>query len=353
MPGNLRIAVLFAPSDNTGTPQAEGGRVRHQERRKRVRNRRWHGPERREKIDREHVAEALRANGYDCFLHEVRDEASLLALAKTNADLVLNMLEAYAGDDAREPQVAGFLDLLELRYTGAGPQALFLAQDKPLAKKIFDFHGIRTPRFASSYRGKLDHVDDLEFPVIVKPASEDGSVGIDAGAVVRGLRELMERISMIQEKFDSPALIEEYIEGREIYVGVLGNDRPVALPVVELDLSGLPEGMPRIAGREVKWDKGTAAYEVTRSAAAKDLAPEVVRKLQDTALQVYSALKLRDYGRVDMRLSADGRIYVIEANPNPWLAPEGELAIAAGIAGRTYRELIGQIVELALARYAA
>ncbi|MGZ6125075.1 MAG: D-alanine--D-alanine ligase family protein [Myxococcales bacterium] len=351
MPGKLRIAVLYDPNDNTGTPQPEG-RVHHKERRKPA-TRRWRGRERRQKEDREHVAEALRANGYDAFPHEVRDEPSLLALAKTNADLIFNMLEAYAGDDSREPQVAGFLDLLELRYTGAGPQALFLAQDKALAKKLFEFHGIRTPRFASCYRGKLDHVDDLQFPLIVKPASEDGSVGIDAGAVVRGLRELMERISMIQEKFDSPALIEEYIEGREMYVGVLGNDKPAALPVVELDLSRLPEGMPKIAGREVKWDKGTAAYEVTRSAAARDLDAEVAKRLQDTALQVYSVLKLRDYGRVDMRLTPDGRIYVIEANPNPWLAPEAELAIAAGLAGRGYGELIGQIVELALARYAA
>ena len=121
-----------------------------------------------------------------------------------------------------------------------------------------DFHSIRTPRFASSFRGKLDHVDDLEFPLIVKPANEDGSVGIDCGAVVRGLREMMERVSMIQEKFDCPALIEEF-KGREIYVGVIGNDKPAALPVVELDLSKLPEGMPRIAGKEVKWDKGSEA----------------------------------------------------------------------------------------------
>src|SRR5256714_11617141 len=160
------------------------------------------------------------------------------------------MVEAFAGDDAKEAHVAAFLELLDLRYTGAGPQSLFLAQDKALAKKLFDFHQIRTPRFASSYRGKLDHVDDLEFLLIVKPASEDGSVGIDAGAVVRTLKELMERVAMIQEKFDCPALIEEFIEGREIYVGVMGNDRPVALPVVELVLSTLPAEMPKIAGRE-------------------------------------------------------------------------------------------------------
>ena len=348
----LRIAVLYDPSDNTGSG-APPGRVRHKERRAPGPHRRKRGPERRQKPDREQVLEALKGNGYHAFLHELRDEAALLALARTEADLVFNMVEAYAGDDGREAHVAAFLDLLELRYTGSGPQALFLAQDKAVAKKIFEFHHILTPRFAVSYRGRLEHIDDLHFPLIVKPAAEDGSVGIDAGAVVGSLRELLERIERLEHQFDCPALIEEFIEGREIYVGVLGNDKPVALPPVELDLSRLPQGMPRIAGREVKWDKGSEAYELTRSAAARDLDDGTLRRVQDTAVQVYAALKLRDYGRVDMRLTPDGRVYVIEANPNPWLAPEAELAIAAGQAGRSYRELIGEIVELALARYLA
>ena len=347
----LKIAVLYEPSDNTAVA-LDPARVRHKERR-RPGARRRRGVERRQKLDREEVVEALRKNGYEPFFHELRDEAALLALARTQADLVFNMVEAFAGDDAKEAHVAAFLELLDLRYTGAGPQGLFLAQDKAVAKEIFDFHHIRTPRFAVSYRGKLDHADDLEFPLIVKPASEDGSVGIDAGAVVQTLRELMERVALLQERFDCPALIEEYIEGREIYVGVLGNDKPNALPIVELDLSKLPEGMPHIAGKEVKWEKGTEAYDLTKSAAAQGLDDPTVKRLQDTAVQVYGALKLRDYGRVDMRLTNDGRIYVIEANPNPWLAPEAELAIAAALAGRSYVELIGQIVELALARYAA
>ncbi|TMA28175.1 MAG: ATP-grasp domain-containing protein [Deltaproteobacteria bacterium] len=346
MAGSLKIAVLYEPSDNTGAPPPE--RPRHRERTAQPRRRRP-----RPKPDREEVAEALRKNGYEAFLHELRDEASLLDLARTKADLIFNMVEAFGGDDSKEAHVAAFLELLELRYTGSGPQALLLAQDKAVAKQIFAFHGIRTPRFASSYRGKIDHLDDLEFPLIVKPACEDGSVGIDSGALVKSVKELLERVSLIQERFDGPALIEEYIEGREIYLGVLGNEKPQALPVVELDLSRLPEGMPRIAGKEVKWDKGSEAYEVTRSAAARGLDEETTLRLQEIAVQVYGSLRLRDYGRVDIRLTKDGRIYVIEANPNPWLAPEAELAIAAGLQGRSFPELIGQIVELALARYAA
>jgi len=133
-----------------------------------------------------------------------------------------------------------------------------------VAKRLFAFHGIRTPHFASVYQGRLQWADQIDFPVIVKPKREDGSIGIEFNAVVGSIKELMERIDALHADLDSPVLIEEYIEGRELYVGVLGNDPPEALPIVELDLSELPEGTPRIAGTEVKWERGTAAYRRTR-----------------------------------------------------------------------------------------
>ena len=344
----LRIAVLYEPSDNVTPPEAPP-RKKHPEKAQggRPRNR-----VKKPKTDREQVTDALRKNGHDAFLYELNGEKALLELAKNDADLVFNLVEAYEGDDSKEAHVAAYLDLLGLRYTGAGPQALFVAQDKALAKKLFNFHGIRTPNFASSYRGKLDHMDDLEFPLIVKPGSEDGSIGIDVGSVVKSVRELMERIELIQERFGSPALIEEFIDGREIYVGVLGNGSPEALPPVELDLSKLPKGMPRIAGMEVKWEKGTEAYDVTRAAVARDLPNELRARIQETALAAYATLGLRDYGRIDLRVTAKEEIYVIEVNPNPWLAPEAELAIAAAAANRDYPRLIGEIADRALARYA-
>jgi D-alanine-D-alanine ligase len=345
--GKLKIAVLYEPSDNVTPPERE--RRRRREKRAPIRG---HKRDRRAKLDRDEVLEAVRANGHDAFFHELKDEKSLLDLARVEADLVFNLTEAYAGDDSKEAHVAAFLDLLALPYTGAGPQALFLAQDKALAKKVFTFHGIRTPNFASSYRGRVDHIDDLDFPMIVKPAAEDGSVGIDAGSVVKTVKEMMERIALVHENFDCPALIEEFIEGREIYVGVLGSDKPEALPPVEMDLSKLPKGMPRIAGKEVKWEKGTEAYDLTRSAVARDLSDDLVRRIQETALAAYTALGLRDYGRIDLRVAPKGEIYVIEANPNPWLAPEAELAIAAAAAGRDYPKLIGEIADRALSRYA-
>ena len=297
------------------------------------------------------VVEALGKLGHEATLHELDGTPkSLLALARLECDLVFNLTESFADDDTADFKIAGFLELVGKRYTGSGTHGLMLAQDKAIAKKIFQFHGIHTPVFAKSFRGRLDFSHDLQFPVIVKPAREDGSIGIEFSAVVSSIRELMERMDWLHAHFDSPVLIEEYIEGRELYVGVLGNDKPEALPVVELDLSKLPDGTPRIAAAEVKWGKGTKAYRDTKSAIATDLSEDTVAALQQTAVAAYQALELRDYGRVDMRLQADGRIHVIEVNPNPWLSSKAEFAMAARKAGRTYSRLVEEIVELAMAR---
>ena len=305
----------------------------------------------KEKHDREEIFEALEKLGDEPFYQVVDGKnPSLTALARIEADLVFNLTESYAGDDTKDMNLAAYLDLLGHAYTGAGPHALYLAQDKALAKKIFAFHGIKTPYFATSYRGKLDHSHDIEFPLIVKPTSEDGSIGIDATSVVNSVKELMEKIHYIQEEFDSPALIEEYIEGREIYAAILGNESPEALPLVELDLSRLPEGTPHIAGADVKWEKETEAYKVTKAAPVEDLPEATVKRLSDTALAAYQALKLRDYGRIDMRLSKKGEVFVIEANPNPWLSTGAEFVMAARKAGRSYTQLIGEIVDLAVGR---
>ncbi len=306
-----------------------------------------------EKADREEIFEALGKLGHEPS-YQVLDgaEKTLVALAKLDADLVFNLTESYAGDDTKDMNIAAYLELLDCQYTGAGPHAMYLAQDKALAKKIFAFHRIKTPFFATSYRGKLDHSHDISFPLIVKPTSEDGSIGIDQGSFVESVKELMERIHYIQEEFDSPALIEEYIEGREIYAAILGNENPEVLPMVELDLSKLPKGTPKIAGQEVKWATETEAYKVTKSAPAEDLDEATTKRLSETALSAYQALKLRDYGRIDMRLSKKGEVFVIEANPNPWLASTAEFAMAAKKAGRNYMELIAEIVDLARSRYA-
>ncbi|HLN79876.1 MAG TPA: ATP-grasp domain-containing protein [Thermoanaerobaculia bacterium] len=340
----LKIAVLYDVwEEEDPPPEPPPEKAAHGKRRRR---------KKREKADREEIFDALQKLGHEPF-YQVLDgtEKTLVALARSDADLIFNLTESYAGDDTKDMNIAAYLDLLDRQYTGAGPHSLYLAQDKALAKKIFAFHGIKTPYFATSYRGKLDHSHDISFPLIVKPTSEDGSIGIDASSVVESVKELMEKIHYIHEEFDSPALIEEYIEGREIYAAVLGNENPEVLPMVELDLSKLPKGTPKIAGKDVKWDKETEAYKVTKSAVAEDLEESTVKRLSDTALSAYQALKLRDYGRIDMRLTKKGEVFVIEANPNPWLASTAEFAMAAKKAGRNYSQLIAEIVDLARARY--
>jgi D-alanine-D-alanine ligase len=300
------------------------------------------------------VAETLAKLGHNATLHVLDGSIkSLHALARIDCDLVFNLAESFAGNDTADYCIASYLELLGKRFTGAGSHGLLYAQDKAVAKKILEFHGIHTPVFARSFRGRLDFSHDLAFPVIVKPAREDGSIGIEFNAVVSSIRELMERIDWLHANFDSPVLIEEYVEGREMYVGVIGNDNPQALPVVELDLSKLPEGTPRIAGAEVKWGKGTRAYRDTKSAIAEDLSEEAAALMQTTAVAVYQAIELRDYARIDMRLRPDGRVAVIEANPNPWLASKAEFSLAARKSGRNYTQLIEEIVDLALARYGA
>lgn len=249
-----------------------------------------------------------------------------------------------------EMHFAAYLDLIGKRYTGAGPQGSFLAMDKAIAKTILRHHGLYTPYAAVIDRGRIEHAQDIHFPVIVKPASEDGSKGIDAGSVVTSIKQLFERIAYVHDEFDAPALVEEYIEGREIYAAVLGNEPPEALPLIELDLSRLPEGIPHIAGYEVKFDVRTEAYKKTKSAPARDLDEQTVVSIQTAAVTAFRALKLRDYARIDLRLAANGRAYIIEANPNPWLDPIAEFAMAAKEGRRSYTEMIGAIVEAALAR---
>ncbi|MGH9414048.1 MAG: D-alanine--D-alanine ligase family protein [Terriglobales bacterium] len=343
MNSQLKIAVVYDTWEDDEPPAETAPTPRRGPVRKRQRK--------RDKPDREEIFEALAKLGHEpsYYVLDGRD-ATLLALAKSDADLFFNLTESYAGDDTRDMHLAAYFDLLGRCYTGAGPHALYLAQDKALAKKLFAFHGIRTPRFAVCYRGRLEHAHDIGFPLIVKPASEDGSVGIEAGSVVENIRDLMQRIDYVHETFDSPALIEEFIEGREIYAAILGNGAPEVLPLVELDLSKLPEGTPRIASAEVKWERGSEAYRVTKSAPVEDLPEAVTQDLNDAALAAYRALKLRDYGRVDLRLTPKNEVYVIEVNPNPWLSSGAEFAMAAKKAGRSYVQLVGEIIALARQR---
>ena len=282
------------------------------------------------------------------------------ALRSANPDLVFNVAESFAGKSSLESNVAALLNLIGCRYTGSSPTGLLLAGDKTLTKQVLRFHGIATPEFAMLYRGALDSADSLVFPVIVKPPQEDASLGITSKSVVRDVKELLGTMDSLQREFQSPVLVEEFVDGREFYVGVLGNEAPIALPVIELDFSAFPSDRPKVASWEAKWGEGGtggdaetgAEFAGTKSIFPSDLAPELSERMQAVAVEAFNALRLRDYGRVDLRVTPSGEIYVIEVNPNCYLERTGEFARAAEKHGIHHHALIARIVELALARYA-
>ena len=301
---------------------------------------------------------ALRAGGHEPRRVMVDSEVEPLVRALTHEqpDLVINLAESFAGKSALESNIAALLNLLDLRYTGSSPAGLLVAGDKTLSKKVLRFHGIKTPEFATVYRGMVDWAGDVQFPLIVKPPQEDASLGITQKSIVHDVRELLEKIAEIQGEYQSPALAEQFIEGREYYVGVLGNQNARALPVIELDFSKFPADRPRIASWEAKWgDEGDAKgaeFEGTESIFPEDLPDDLRDRMQKAAVDAFHALRLRDYARIDMRVTDAGDIYIIEVNPNCYLEAKSEFARAAERDGIAYDALIAQIVELASARYA-
>jgi D-alanine-D-alanine ligase len=286
-------------------------------------------------------------------------EALVGALKAADPALVFNLAESFDGKSALESNVAALLNLIGLRYTGSSPAALLMAGDKSLTKKVLSFHEILTPEFATVYRGALDHVGDLSFPLIVKPPQEDASLGITSKSVVRDIRELLGTMDALQREFQSPVLVEEFIEGREFYVGLLGNVTPVALPVMELDFSAFPPDRPKVASWEAKWGEGGsgaegetgAEFAGTRSIFPTDVPAELLARMQAVAVESFNALRLRDYARVDLRVTPTEKIYVIEVNPNCYLEQSGEFSRAAAESGIAHSALIARIVELAQGRY--
>ncbi|HUH12509.1 MAG TPA: ATP-grasp domain-containing protein [Longimicrobiales bacterium] len=299
------------------------------------------------------VEGALAAAGHAVTRHTLGDDlAPFLHLVREQPpELVFNLTEDYAGKSALDSSVASLMNLLGLRYTGASHAGLLLAGDKALAKKILSFHEVLTPQFATLHRGALESAGELHFPLIVKPPQQDASIGITSASVVRSPGELLARLDEIHREYRSPVLVEQFVEGREYYVGVLGNEQARALPVVELDMSGYPEGVPRVASWAAKWEAEHAEYGGSVTRFPEDLAPELEARMQETALAAFHALRLRDYARIDLRVSEDEAIHVIEVNPNCYLARSEVFSLAAERAGIPYEELIARIADLASARY--
>jgi D-alanine-D-alanine ligase len=299
------------------------------------------------------VASALRKKKHRVSIFGAHDDLKKLVsgISRRQPDLVFNLAETFGESLNGDSGVAAVLDLLGIHYTGGGPGELYLRQDKGLAKKVLAFDGVQYPHFAIFGKDSdLESAGQLHMPLFVKPLTADASIGIDGDSLVRDAISLMKRVVMIHEKVGDSALVEEYIEGREFYVGVLGNREPIAFPPVEMDFSGLPDGLPHIAGTKAKWKKNSVEYKGTKSVLA-DVPDELRAKLQKAALDAYRALRVRDYGRVDLRLTDTGEIYVIEVNASCYLEENSELAMGAKAAGIEFPELVQRIVDLAVERY--
>ncbi len=307
------------------------------------------GEERDAVVDQ--VSAALEANGHEVVPIAVDESVTDLIrqIAWSHCDLVFNICETFADDYRMEVNVAALLELAKVPFTGSGTAGLLLAQDKILTKQLLEFHQVLSPKFATYDGVTFETKGSLSFPLIVKPAKSDASMGL---SIEKDLEGLARKVKQIRDEFDDEALAEEYIEGRELYVGVIGDARaPKVLPVVELDFGKRwSRKRPKIADREVKFAPETKDSPKLRL--PEDLSDELRGRIERSAVTAFRALKLRDYARIDFRVSAKtNEPYLLEVNPNPYLERQCEVALGASKLGIDYDRLIGEIVESAAKRY--
>jgi D-alanine-D-alanine ligase len=278
-------------------------------------------------------------------------DAALKAVSVLREDppeLVFNLCESLAGDSRNEVVVPTLLELAGLRYTGSGPLALGLALRKDLTKKILRAEGVSTPEAITLDSDDISNVK-LPFPLIVKPTREDASVGISRSSVVHDREELASQVAAVRAEFQQPVLVERYIEGREIYVSLLGT-RPDALPMHEIDFSTLPADRPKIVSYLGKWDPSSVEYQGTRSVECVGLDEATRDRCVAAARAAFFALGLRDYARIDLRVAADGTPYVIDVNPNCDLSDGAGVSRAASFGGLSYGDLIWRVCAAAMER---
>jgi D-alanine-D-alanine ligase len=288
----------------------------------------------------------VRALGAQHELTPIRD-----AIAEWEPDIVFNMLEEFHGESVYAQNVAALLELLRVPYTGCSPRGMMLAQGKDLSKKLVKYHRIPAPAFAVFPIGrKVRRPSILKFPLIVKSISEDASRGISQASVVENDEDFVKRVEFIHKRVKTPAIAEQYIDGREIYVGALGNDRITVLPIWELEFTSMAAGSRPIATEMVKHNPDYQEKRGVLQGPAQGLAPALETSIRAYVRRICSTLELDGYARIDFRLSHDGVPYFIEANPNPEIAQSQEFAQAALHAGISYESLLNKLLALGLER---
>ncbi len=299
------------------------------------------------------VVKTLRGAGHEVRPLGVHDELKPIRdeIESWKPNVVLTLLEQFHGEAIYDQNVASFLELMKVPYTGCNPRGLMLARGKDLSKTLVHYHRIPVPAFAVfPMRRKVRRPARLPLPLIVKSLNEDGSYGISQASVVDTDAKLAERVGFIHERIGTPAIAEQYIDGREIYVGVIGNERLRVLPIWELEFGNMAQGDWPIATEKVKHDPDYQERRGILHGPAKNLGPELVSRIQRVAKRVYRTLELDGYARIDFRLSPDGTPYFLEANPNPEIARSQEFASSAKHDGIDYLDLLHRILALGMRR---
>jgi D-alanine-D-alanine ligase len=304
-----------------------------------------------EKPAEANIFRSLQQLGHDVQTMAVFDSVQDIVSRITSfgPDLVFNQCESFRYDRALEPNIPALLDLMKVRYTGSGQEGLLLCKDKALAREVLSHHRVRAPRFLVSHlQSPLRRLQRFVFPAFVKPVGLDSSDGIAKASFVRDEKEAIDRLRFLHNKFNSDAMVEEYVDGREIYVSVLGNRRRQVFPPREIFFGGMPEDEPKFATSHAKWNEAyRKKWEISNGPAAP-LPEEVDKELRKIARNAYSWLRIRGFGRMDFRLSSKNELFVIEANPNPALGPEDDFAESAKAAGLSYEQMVQEIINAAL-----
>jgi len=297
------------------------------------------------------VFSTLRDLGHDVHRVGVSDSLGVIrdVISRFKPHVFFNLLEEFHGLGVYDAHVVSFLELMRQRYTGANPRGLMLAHDKALSKMVCRYHRINVPGFAVFPVGRaVRRPARLPFPLFVKSLTEEGSVGISQASIVHDDAELKTRVEFIHRTLHTDAIAEQYIDGRELYVGVMGNQRLITLPIWELHFRNLREDAPRIATGKVKWDYKYQQKVGVETAVAADLPNGLDVAIPRLCKRIYRALSLSGYARIDLRLAPDGQVYLIEANPNPQLAYGEDFAESAYAMGIHYPELLHRIINLGL-----
>jgi D-alanine-D-alanine ligase len=297
------------------------------------------------------VADTLRKMGHEVQVLGVSDDLQPIRrlVEGWQAQIVFNLLMEFQDIGAYQAHVASYLELLGVPFTGCNPLGILLTRDKALCKKILRYHRIPTARFGVFPVGRKVRVRrDLRYPLIVKSIDEEASLGISQKSVVSDEQRLRERVEFIHRQVGSDAIAEEYIEGRELTVSVLGNERLTVFPVWELFFKNLPEGSLPIATARAKWDLAYQKRIGIDTGPAKQLAPAIEARIARIARRVYRMLGLSGYARLDLRLSPEGRVFVIEANATPDIADDEDFALSSKKGGLPYPKLLQRILNLGL-----